>query len=107
MRVGVIDAVNIGANLARQWSRRGHDILLRYKRDTKQLEALASELGTRWGEPKDAAAHGEAVLLATAYPRRATTAWRLGRSSTPLAMARSWHESLSHARLAGQARSRH
>jgi 8-hydroxy-5-deazaflavin:NADPH oxidoreductase len=67
MRVGIIGAGNIGANLARQWSRRGHDILLSYKRDTNQLEALASELGTRWGEPKDAAAHGEAVLLATPW----------------------------------------
>jgi hypothetical protein len=31
MRVGVIGAVNIGANLTRQWSRRRHDILLSYK----------------------------------------------------------------------------
>ena len=42
MRVGIIGAGNIGANLARQWSRRGHDVLLSYKRDAKQLEALAS-----------------------------------------------------------------
>jgi predicted dinucleotide-binding enzyme len=28
---------------------------------------LASELGTRWGEPNDPAAHGEAVLLATPW----------------------------------------
>jgi predicted dinucleotide-binding enzyme len=67
MRVGIIGAGNIGANLARQWSRRGHDILLSYKRDAKQLEALASEVGTRWGTPSDAAAHGQAVLLATPW----------------------------------------
>jgi 8-hydroxy-5-deazaflavin:NADPH oxidoreductase len=67
MRVGIIGAGNIGANLARQWSRRGHDVLLSYKRDAKQLEALATELGTRWGTPSDAAAHGEAVLLATPW----------------------------------------
>jgi predicted dinucleotide-binding enzyme len=60
MRVG-----NIGANLAGQWSRRGHDILLSFKRDANQLAALASELGTGWGTPSDVAAHGEAVLLAT------------------------------------------
>jgi predicted dinucleotide-binding enzyme len=62
MRVG-----NIGANLAGQWSRRGHDILLSFKRDANQLAALASELGTGWGTPSDVAAHGEAVLLATPW----------------------------------------
>jgi predicted dinucleotide-binding enzyme len=67
MRVGIIGAGNIGANLARQWSRRGHDVMLSYKRDAKQLEALAAELGTRWGTPEEAAAHGEAVLLATPW----------------------------------------
>jgi 8-hydroxy-5-deazaflavin:NADPH oxidoreductase len=67
MKVGIIGAGNIGANLARQWLRRGHDVLLSYKRDAKQLEELASELGTRWGTPGDAAAHGEVVLLATPW----------------------------------------
>jgi 8-hydroxy-5-deazaflavin:NADPH oxidoreductase len=67
MRVGIIGAGHIGANLAVQWSRRGHDILLSYKRDAKQLEALASERGTGWGTPSDAAAHGEAVLLAAPW----------------------------------------
>ena len=67
MKVGIIGAGNIGANLARQWSRRGHEILLSYKRDANQLEALATELGKRWGMPSDAAAHGEAILLATPW----------------------------------------
>jgi NAD(P)-dependent dehydrogenase (short-subunit alcohol dehydrogenase family) len=67
MRVGIIGAGKIGANLARQWSRRGHDILLSYKRDAKQLEALASGLGARWGTPRGAAAHGQVVLLATPW----------------------------------------
>jgi predicted dinucleotide-binding enzyme len=67
MRVGIIGAGNIGANLARQWSRRGHDILLTYKRDTNQLEALASALGARWGTPRDAAAQSQVVLLATPW----------------------------------------
>jgi predicted dinucleotide-binding enzyme len=67
MRVGIIGAGNIGANLARQWSRRGHDVVLSYKRDAKRLEALASIVGTRWATPSDAAAHGEAVLLAAPW----------------------------------------
>jgi predicted dinucleotide-binding enzyme len=69
MRVGIIGAGNTGANLAHQCSRRRHDNMPSHKRDTKQLKALASELGARWGETKDAAGHGEAVLLATPWSR--------------------------------------
>jgi 8-hydroxy-5-deazaflavin:NADPH oxidoreductase len=67
MRVGIIGAGDIGANLARHWTRRGYDVLLSYKRDATQLEALAAELGTGWGTPSDAAAHSEAILLATRW----------------------------------------
>jgi 8-hydroxy-5-deazaflavin:NADPH oxidoreductase len=67
VNVGIIGAGNIGLNLARQWSKRGHDVFLSFKRNPTELELLAAEIGTRSGAPSDAAAHGEAVLLAVPW----------------------------------------
>jgi predicted dinucleotide-binding enzyme len=67
VNVGIIGAGNIGLNLARQWSKQGHDVFLSFKRNPTELESLAAEIGTRWGTPAEAAAHGEAVLLAVPW----------------------------------------
>jgi 8-hydroxy-5-deazaflavin:NADPH oxidoreductase len=69
MKIGVIGAGRIGANLARQWSRRGHDVMVSYKRDQAALAALAAELGGAAGTPAEAAAHGDVVLLAVPWSR--------------------------------------
>jgi predicted dinucleotide-binding enzyme len=69
MEIGIIGAGRIGSNLARQWARRGHDVMVSYKRDRAALDALAAELGATAGSPGAAVAHGRAVLLAAPWPR--------------------------------------
>ena len=39
MKIGIIGAGRIGGNLAAQWARRGHDVLISFKRDRDELAA--------------------------------------------------------------------
>jgi predicted dinucleotide-binding enzyme len=45
MRVGMIGAGRIGANLARQWTKHNHDVVVSFKRDPEALDAVAEETG--------------------------------------------------------------
>lgn len=67
MKIGVIGAGRIGANLAEQWARRGHDVVVSFKRDPEALDAVAEETGSRAGSVAEAAAHGEAVLVSVPW----------------------------------------
>jgi predicted dinucleotide-binding enzyme len=68
VRIGIIGAGRIGGNLAAQWARRGHDVLVSFKRDREELVALAEEVGARWGSVGDAADHGDVVVISVPWP---------------------------------------
>ena len=63
MNVGIVGSGNVGATLGRAWARAGHSVLFSYSRSREKLEGLARETGGRAGNPADAAAFGEVVLL--------------------------------------------
>jgi predicted dinucleotide-binding enzyme len=67
MNVGIIGAGRIGGNLAAQWARRGHDVLVSFKRDEKELAAFADDVGARWGSVGDAVEHGEVVVISVPW----------------------------------------
>ena len=66
MRIGVIGSGHIGSTLARQFARAGHTLLLA-SRNPDDLRALGDEIGQNVGTATDAAAFGEAVVVATPY----------------------------------------
>jgi predicted dinucleotide-binding enzyme len=67
MRIGIIGAGRIGANLAAQWVRRGHDVVVSFKRDPEALDAVAEETGSRPGSLADAVDHGDVVVLSVPW----------------------------------------
>jgi 8-hydroxy-5-deazaflavin:NADPH oxidoreductase len=67
MRIGVIGTGNIGGNLARLLVGHGHDLMVSYSRDGDRLAGFAQEIGARAGSPRQAAEHGEAVLLSVPW----------------------------------------
>jgi 8-hydroxy-5-deazaflavin:NADPH oxidoreductase len=67
MRIGIIGAGRIGANLAEQWVRHGHDVVVSYKRDPEALAVVAEETGARAGSVADAAAHGDTVVVSVPW----------------------------------------
>ncbi len=68
LSIGIIGAGNIGGTLARLWVKAGHRVMLA-SRHPQQLRGLAQELGplAEVGTPAEAAAFGEAVLVAIPY----------------------------------------
>lgn len=82
MRVGVVGAGRIGANLARQWAGRGHDVVVTGSRDPDRLQAVAEELGVPAAPLAEAVVSADAVLLAVPWAvldpvaREAATALR-------------------------------
>jgi predicted dinucleotide-binding enzyme len=69
MRIGVVGAGNIGGNAARLFARAGHEVLLSFSREPERLEELAREIGpaARTGEPSEAVAYGDVVLLSVPW----------------------------------------
>jgi len=67
MNIGVIGGGNIGAALAKQLGKAGHQIMLSFHKDPAQLEATARTYGARTGTPREAAAFGEVVVLAVPW----------------------------------------
>lgn len=68
LKIGVIGVGNIGGTLAELWVRAGHRVLLS-SRHPEQLRGLAERLGelASVGTPAEAAAFGDAVLVAIPY----------------------------------------
>ncbi|MBN9462326.1 MAG: NAD(P)-binding domain-containing protein [Burkholderiales bacterium] len=68
MKIGIIGAGNIGGTLARLWVKAGHRVMLS-SRHPEQLTELARQLGplANVGTPAEAAAFGDAVLVAIPY----------------------------------------
>jgi 8-hydroxy-5-deazaflavin:NADPH oxidoreductase len=67
MKIGIVGAGRIGGNLAGQWSRRGHDVIISFKRDQAELVALADMVGARPGSIGDAAAHGDVIVVSVPW----------------------------------------
>ena len=66
-KIGIVGAGRIGGNLATQWARRGHDVLLSFKRDPDELAAMAAAAGARSGTVGDAVAHGDVVVVSVPW----------------------------------------
>ena len=68
LKVGIIGSGRIGGTLGRLWAQAGHPVLFS-SRHPEQLQSLAAEAGplARAGTPQEAAAFGDAVLIAVPY----------------------------------------
>ena len=68
IRVGVVGAGNIGGTLGALWVRAGHPVLFA-SRHPERLKGMVDDLGplARAGTPAEAAAFGDAVLVAVPY----------------------------------------
>lgn len=67
-RIGVIGSGKVGSAIGRSWIKSGHEVMFSSRNLDHDTE-LASELGARAraGSPAEAAAFGEAVLIAVPY----------------------------------------
>jgi 8-hydroxy-5-deazaflavin:NADPH oxidoreductase len=68
MRIGIVGSGMIGATLGEPWVKAGHEVLLS-SRHSEALKPLVERLGerARAGTPEEAAAFGEAILLAVPF----------------------------------------
>jgi predicted dinucleotide-binding enzyme len=68
MKIGVIGSGRIGSTLGALWVKAGHEVMFS-DRDAEQARRVAGELGprARTGTPAQAAAFGDAVLIAVPY----------------------------------------
>lgn len=71
MRIGILNAGNIGSRLARAWAAAGHDLVLAKDGEDRKLAPLLAELGdsARLGTIREAAEFGEVVLFSVYWPR--------------------------------------
>lgn len=69
MKIGIIGAGHIGAGVATQAVKVGHEVLLSFSRDRARLEDLSGELGERAtsGSPRDAVEYGELVVFSVPW----------------------------------------
>lgn len=67
-RIGVIGSGKVGSAIGRSWIKSGHEVMFS-SRKLDHDKSLASELGERAkaGTPAEAAAFGEAILIAVPY----------------------------------------
>ncbi len=66
MRIGVIGTGNMGSGLGRQLSAKGHDVFMG-SRDKEKGRQVGGQLGARGGTVREAAEHGEVVVLAVPW----------------------------------------
>jgi 8-hydroxy-5-deazaflavin:NADPH oxidoreductase len=67
VKIGIVGAGRIGGNLAAEWSRRGHDVVVSFKRNRDELDALARAVGARAGTVEEAVEHGDVVVLSVPW----------------------------------------
>jgi predicted dinucleotide-binding enzyme len=69
MKIGIVGAGDIGGNLARQFVRVGHEVLVSFSREPSRLDELAAELGpqARVGTPGEAATFGDVVVISVPW----------------------------------------
>jgi predicted dinucleotide-binding enzyme len=80
MRIGIIGSGRIGGTLGLLWARAGHEVLFSGSHSAAKLRALADEAGpaARVGTPREAAAFGDVVVLATPWWERERAAREAG-----------------------------
>ncbi|KAI9170580.1 hypothetical protein HJFPF1_00048 [Paramyrothecium foliicola] len=83
MKIGIVNAGNIGGNLAIPWVRYGHDTKLSRERSPEEVKNHIQALGKGWGlserestrfsygSIEDAARFGEVIVLSFYFPRLA------------------------------------
>lgn len=71
MKIGILNAGNLGSRLARAWAAAGHDLVIAKDGEDRKLAPLLAELGdrARLGTIREAAEFGEAVLFSVYWPR--------------------------------------
>jgi hypothetical protein len=69
MNVSFLGAGNMTTELGKRFVAKGHKLLVSYSRDRAKLDRTATALGggTRAGTPKEAAAFGDVIVLATGW----------------------------------------
>jgi predicted dinucleotide-binding enzyme len=69
MKIGIIGAGHIGGNLARQFARVGHEVLVSFSREPSRLAELAADLGprARVGTVPEAASFGDVVVVSVPW----------------------------------------
>jgi predicted dinucleotide-binding enzyme len=79
MRIGVIGSGRIGGTLGGLWAKAGHEVMFS-DRDAEQAKQAAQAAGSnaRVGSTREAAAFGDAVLIAVPYSALPTLAKELG-----------------------------
>ncbi|KAL6835323.1 coenzyme F420-dependent NADP oxidoreductase [Trichoderma camerunense] len=81
MKIGIVNAGNIGQNLATSWIRHGHDIMLSKETSPEKLRTRIQELGSskglaetelakfKYGSLVEAANFGDVVVFSIYFPR--------------------------------------
>lgn len=71
MRIGILNAGNIGSRLARAWAAAGHDLVIAKDGEDRKIAPLLAELGdkARLGTIREAAEFGDAALFSVYWPR--------------------------------------
>ncbi len=69
MKIGIIGAGRIGANVGKLLAEAGHEVFYSFSRSEDKLKQLAAEAGndSRWGTPAEAVAFADVVLLSPPY----------------------------------------
>jgi len=80
MKIGILNAGNIGGRLARAWAAAGHDLVIAKDGEHRKIVPLLAELGgkARIGTIREAAEFGEAVLFSVYWPRVAAVVSEIG-----------------------------
>jgi predicted dinucleotide-binding enzyme len=71
MRIGILGSGLMGGKLGTLFARAGHDVVFSYARSERKLKRLAREAGAgaRYGSPREAAQHADALLFAVHWLR--------------------------------------
>ena len=79
MKIGIVNAGNIGRTLARVWHDAGHDLLLAKAGDQTKLNRFMPEVASAQnGSPLQAAEFGDVILFSVYWPRFEETLEEVG-----------------------------
>lgn len=97
MQIGIVNAGNIGLNLAVAWTRNGHDIMLSKDTHPDDLRERARVFGKargmddtelarfKYGSLTDAARFGDMIIISAYFPRMASVLQELKNSGVTMA----------------------